>query len=68
MHVLLILQLCTEVLSKDCVKPLKIIVDTVNTAIKKGEFLTLCDATFSSGMYYFLKISQVMELYSQKVT
>jgi len=39
MHVVLILQLFTEVLSKDCVKTLKIIVSTVNMAIKKKSVL-----------------------------
>jgi len=36
MHAVLILQLFTEVLSKDCVKTLKIIVSTVHVAIKKS--------------------------------
>jgi len=68
MHVVLILKLFTEVLSKDCVKTLKIIVSTVNMAIKKKDCLSLCDATFSSVMCYFLQISQITAVYSQKVT
>jgi len=58
----------TEVPSKNCVRTLKIIVNTVNMAIKKKEYLSLCDATFSSGMCYYLKISQITAVYSQKVT
>ena len=41
MHVLLILQLFTEVLSKDCVKTLKIIASTVTMAIK-NEGVLVC--------------------------
>lgn len=69
MFVLLILQLCTKILSKVWAKTLKIIVGTVNKAVKRSLNTSVCAMQLLiRACITCLKMFQIMDICSPQVT